>query len=408
MKRLVILGAGYAGVQAARSAVKGQHDAEVWLVDQNPYHQLVTEMYRVVGGDIAPERLTIPVERLVDRRKVHIVTARVSALDITRKTVATETGHITYDVLLLALGSEPEYFGVPGARRYAHTLQYLDSARRLKRRLKELTESPSRQPLQIVAVGGGLTGIELIAEIAEYIRHKFGFTLSVSITLIQAAPSILPEETRDLVAYAEKVLSGWDIDIRVDTSVQSVEAREVRLGTGETLPSDLTIWAGGVRANHIPAQAGLPTDKRGRVLVDSHLVVNGTPSILAAGDVALAMDPATVRPLPPTAQLAVQAGRVAGKNALLTLTAGGGLQPFSPKPLGTAASLGRHLGVANFSRFQLRGRPALALKQLSLWRYLMSVEGLGAGFSESPLSWWFDPQVRKTEGTPAKPPMPLH
>lgn len=388
MERILILGAGYAGIQAVRSAARTSEDREILLVDQNGYHQLVTEMYRVVGGAVDPTRLILPVERLIDTRRVRFRKETVCSIHPDRREVQTNRSTLPYDALLVALGSEPEFYDVPGAARYAFTLQYLDSARRLRRRLLELAEgSADRRTLRVVIVGGGLTGIELIAELAEFFRRRWGRHPKAAMVLLQAAPRILPEEPDDLVRYAEEVLHGFDVDIRVDEPVKEVRHGMVLLADGTALPADLTVWTGGVRANPIPGRAGLPTDGRGRVLVSGTLSVPGFDAVFAAGDVALARDPSSGRPLPPTAQLAMQQGRVAGVNAAVIHT-GRGLETFVPKPLGMVASLGRSRGIADFDRFRLRGRAALAAKKLALWRYLLTVEGWTMGFSETPLSWW--------------------
>jgi len=385
VKRLVILGAGYAGIQATRRAERAEGDIDITLVDQNGYHQLVTEMYRVVAGEVDEEALTLPVRHLIDTERVTFRRASVKEIRRGAHLVATDAGDVPYDALVIALGSEPEYYHVPGAARYAYTLQYIDSARRLRHRLGELM-GREKAP-RVVVVGGGLTGVELIAEIGEYLTHHFPRQTVHPLTLVQAAPQILPEETDDLVRYAEKVMGGFDIDIREATPVKEVGSRAVVLGDGTVLPSDLTIWAGGVRANAVPCRSGLPADKRGRIEVDLALQVKGSEGVFAAGDVALALDPSSGRPLPPTAQLAVAGGRVAGDNAVALLE-GRALRTFRPKGLGVIASLGRTRGVADFRRFRLKGRAAMVAKKLALWRYLIGVEGIGMGFREVPFSWW--------------------
>jgi len=379
--RLVVLGAGYAGIQAVRQAARGGWDGEITLVDKNGYHQLVTEMYRVVGGSANPSDLTLPVERLVDERRIGIVKGEVQRIFPERREVSVDGRSLPYDALVVALGSEPEYFDIPGARRHSYTLQYVDSAKRLRRRIRELAGRAQRgSPLRIVIVGGGLTGVEVSAEIAEYLRARHP-RVSPSMVLLQAAPSILPEEATDLVRYAGKTLEGMDISIRAPSPVREVLRDSVVLEDGERLPSDLTVWTGGVRANPVGAASGLRADNRGRIRVDQHLRSVGVIEIFACGDVALAKDPVSGRPLPPTAQLATQEGRVAGANARALLE-GTSLQAFRPKPLVLAASLGRHRGLADLRRFHLKGPIALAAKKLALWRYLVNLEGIAMGFRE--------------------------
>jgi NADH dehydrogenase len=382
MAKVVVLGAGYAGLQAAREAARAP-EASVILVDRSLHHQLVTEMHRVASAEVDPAEVTFPVQRLVGR-EVDFRRAEVVSIHPSERRVQTSQGALAYDLLVLALGSAAEYYGVPGADRHALTLQYLDSALRIKNRLNQLIRRG--EAVEVVVVGGGLTGVELASALADHLRERR--CRDWRIVLLQAAPTVLPEETEELIRYAEESLVAEGVVVREGTPVARVEPDAVVLDSGERVPASLIIWTGGVRANPIPGEAGLPTDRRGRVLVDERLRVEGHPEVFACGDVALVKSPDSGQPLPPTAQLAIQTGRAVGRNIGLLL-AGEALRPFRPRILGTVASIGRRRGIAHLGRFRLKGRVALTLKRLALLRYLYEVGGLAVGAGEPLLlRWW--------------------
>ena len=385
VRRIVVLGAGYAGVRAVQEMASVLDKREIVLVDRGRSHAIVTEMYRVAAGARPAGGAEVPLHRLVPHhRNLVLVQAEVEALDWRQRMVRTGLGAIEYDTALFCLGATPDYFDIPGARENGLTLQYLDSALRLRRRLESLARLGGRR---VVIVGGGLAGIELAAAISA--RHPGRFRL----TIAQARPSILPDEDPWLAAYAEQVLRRGDIDVRRDEHVTRVTKRTVVLRSGAWLPADLVVWAGGVQGNPLAAQAGLPVDGRGRVRVLPTLEVDGHPGLFAAGDAAH-VPGAAGHALPPTAQLAVQEGRAAARN-ILGLIAGREPQPLHPQVLGMTSALDRGYGIARLGRLRLTGRPANALHEPALVRYLYGVGGLGLLTREGYLGWRRAPDLQE-------------
>lgn len=392
LRRIVILGGGYAGVRAAQEILRKMEDAELILADRSHYHEVVTELYRVAAGAEDPARVRLPLGRLLPAHpRLSLLETEVAGLDWRGREVQTARGRVPYDYLLLALGGAPEYFGVEGARRHALTLQYLDSAVRVRRRLRLLA---ARGGGRIVVVGGGLTGVQLASEIADHSPGVF------DITIVQAAPSILPEEDAQFAAYAEHELEENHVRIVRGESAAEIMAHGVRLKSGAEIPSDLTIWGGGVRANALPKEAGLPCDARGRVLVDEKLEVEGHPGIFAAGDIAHIPTKRAGHPLPPTAQLAVQEGLRAGRN-LLRVARGEEPTALHARILGTAAALGERRGIARVGGLRLTGRPGHAIHELALLRYLYGVGGLGLLQREGYLSWSRPPKEPLRNAAPS-------
>ena len=367
MVRVVILGAGYAGVRAAQALHGRREGVEVVLVDRGRSHGIVMEMHKVAAGTSARRRAEVPLHRLLPHaRDLWLVQAEVTGIDWRRRTVRTAQGDVAYDFALICLGGRPAYFDVPGVREHAFTLHYLDSAALLRRRLRRLARTGGGL---IVVGGSGLTGVDLAGAIAA--AHPGVF----QITVVQAAGQLLPEGDPHVGAYAEQALALDGVAVRLDARIRRVRAHAVDLDSGGVLPADLVVWAGGVQGNPLPQLAGLPVDARGRLQAEPTLEVVGHPGLFAAGDAAAIPGP-TGLSLPATAQLAVQEGARAARN-MLGLLAGLEMQPLRPRILGLTATLGRGQAIARPGRLRLTGRSALALHELALLRYLYGIGGIG-------------------------------
>lgn len=367
MQRIVVLGAGYAGVRAVQEIWHGLDRCEVTLVDRSRSHQILTEMYRVAAGDERPTAAEVPLARLLPRhRHLSLLQGDVETIDWRGREVRTSRGALSYDYLLLCLGATGQDADVPGLREHALTLRYLDSAVRVRRSLRRLDQAGGGR---VVVVGGGLTGVELAAEIAA--RRA----APLHLTIAQADPMLLPDEDPALAAYAEDALRRSGIELCLGERVRRILAHGVELHSGALLPADLVIWTGGVRANPVAASSGLPVDRHGRLRVQGTLEAEGHPCLFGAGDIAAVPGPGG-RTLPATAQLAVQEGRQAAGNILRLLD---GREPrvLRPHILGVAASLGPRCGIARLGRFRLTGRPGWAVHELALLRYLYGLGGLG-------------------------------
>jgi len=366
VRRIVILGAGYAGVRAAQELIGVLDECEVWIVDRSRSHQILTEMYKVAAGGAAPERAQVPLRRLLPRHPhLHVLQGEIAQLEPAARCVRLASGRLAYDLALLGLGASPAC-EASGALRHAFSLQYLDSAVRLRRRLARLARAGGGR---VVIVGGGLTGIELAGEI------RTAFPQGLRVTIAQADPQLLPEEDPALADYAQETLQQGGVELRRGRRVVRVEPGRVVLEGDEEIAADICVWSGGVRANPLPAEAGLPVDGRGRVRVLPTLEVLGHPGLFAAGDLAAVPGPGG-HTLPPTAQLAVQEGRQAARNMLRVLRGEEPL-PLRARILGMAAPLGGAHGVARLGRLRLTGRPALAVHRFALLGYLYGIGGIG-------------------------------
>ena len=357
---MVVLGAGYAGLTCfleLQDRLARGHD--LVLVSRDRHHWFTTELHTYAAGHDA-DAVRIPLRRLV-RPPGRLIIDHVSALRPAARQVELKlSGTLAYDLLVFALGSEPEYFGLPGIPRHALTIGSPPAAREVRERVRALAarEGP---PGHVLVVGGGLTGVELAAELADEYPGR------LRVTILEAAPEIMAGFPPDLVQVARRILEGKGIRILAGSPIVTADASCVHLQGGGEVPYDLLVWAGGVRGHSLLARAGLALGGRGRARVDAFLRSVSDDRIYVIGDSAAFADPASGREIPPTGQAAVQMGRAAapapaGRTAGTALRlphAGAVRLPGAPRR-GGRAGRGAHGGPARHGRQALRrGAPRL-------------------------------------------------
>lgn len=368
MADYVILGAGYAGISAARQLGKKVTSADtIQLISPHPYQQLLPTFPGPAVGRTGFRHALASLAVLLPKN-VTFVEARVAQLDPVQRLITTNHGTISYTHLLISLGSQVEDFGIPGVKQHTFSVQNVTQAARLRHALSEgVTDAP------IVVAGAGLTGVEVAAELREVYRDR-------PITVVEAAASVLPGQNQRLIDYVAEQLRDMNIEVHLSTPIQRVEEGGVVIADGSLLPSAVTIWATGVRGPRINQTLNLPLSRKDRLVVNSFLQVAGFPEIFAAGDCAEMLDADTGRPYPPSAQLAVQAGELMAENAFY-VSRSLPLKPLKPQLLGMAISLGTHKGIAKVGKFYWYGLAALLLKEAAKWRYLFKVGGVASFFS---------------------------
>lgn len=256
-------------------------------------------------------------------------------------------------------------------RRYSYALSSLASASRLRERLNDLADAAdgARNPdrPRVVVAGGGLTGVELAAEIADTYPRRF------ALILIEGSPEIMPGFDARLVHAARDALTERGVKIHAGVRIAAAERSELAMQGGSRLPYDLLIWAGGIRGNAVVQESGLPANRRGQAKADAYLGAPDHPGVFVAGDCSAPTDPATAQPVPATAQAAIQEGRHAAANVARHLR-GEPLVPFHPHMRGIFVSLGRYEGVGKLGAAAIYGSPALLLKSA-----IEAYHGLQAG-----------------------------
>ena len=385
-KDIVILGAGYGGVLTALTVREymTREDANITLVNKYPTHQIITELHRLAAGNVTEHRLALPLEKIFKRKDVDIVVAEVESFDVNHKRVKLSNGDtLGYDVLVVGLGSVTNFFGIPGLEENSLILKSVDDAKKIcqhvEERIKNYAQTKDPADATIVIGGGGLTGVELVGELVDWmpeLAKKYGVDRKeIHIKLVEGMPKILPVLPDPLIDYATESLERRGVEFITGVFVTGVNGNVIELKDGSTITANTFVWTGGIAGHPLVGESGLEVN-RGRATVNEYLQSTSHPDVFVVGDSAVAMNPEG-KPYAPTAQNSWQMGKTAGYNVYAYLT-GGTMEKFDPVDLGTLASLGRKDCVAavGANRTHLKGAPAAIMKEASNVRYLAHIRGL--------------------------------
>ncbi|UOF90492.1 NAD(P)/FAD-dependent oxidoreductase [Fodinisporobacter ferrooxydans] len=382
-KRVVILGAGYAGLVTALELRKNAtpEDTEVILVNKHNYHQLVTQLHELGAGAKSDTSARIMIEPVIRNKYITLIKDHVESIDPKEKRVRLSQQELSYDYLVVALGSETEYFGIPGLKEHSFILKSINQARLLRTHIErcfaEYHYTRDESLLTFVVGGAGFSGIELVGEFADrmpVLCEENNIPLDkVKLFNVEAAPSILPGFDKELVERAEKSLTERGVKFLVGVPIVQVEPGKVHLKNGDVIATQTLVWTGGVRGNQIVIDAGFETEPRGRAKVNEYLQALGYEDVYIIGDSCFIINEETGRPYPPTAQIAGQMGTAVGKYLFADLR-GGTKEPFKPQIMGSIASLGRKDAIAKIGKnYQATGRFAYIVKDMSKLRYLAKI-----------------------------------
>lgn len=370
--KVLILGAGFGGLWAAR-ALEGA-PVSVTLLDRNNYHTFLPLLYQVGAAELEPFAIARPVRTIVRRQDdLHFLMAEARSVDLSNKVVRTSRGVHGYDFLVIAIGSAPHHFGVPGVSEHAFPLKTLEDGVALRSHILARFEAAMHQPdggarkgaLRFVIVGGGPTGVEFAGALAELVAGPLArdypeLEAQVSIVLLEAREGLLEGMPERLGRYALGRLRRMGVEVRFGALVSEVTDRQVRLSDGTELGAETVAWTAGVRGNPDAARWGLPLTASGRVEVGPTLQIVGHPEVFAVGDIA-ELVPDGGEALPMLAQVAMQGGeRVAGN--IRRALSGRKPKPFVYRDKGVMTVIGRNSAVA-----MLRGRSFTGYTAWLLW-----------------------------------------
>jgi len=366
--RVVVIGAGFAGLNAAR-ALAGR-PVRVIVVDRRNHHLFQPLLYQVATAALSPGDIAAPIRHVLRaQRNAEVILGDVARVDAAARTLHLADGaRVPYDLLVVATGATHSYFGHADWAPLAPGLKTLEDALEIRRRIFTAFERAEREPapaarralLTFVVVGAGPTGVELAGALAEIARYTLSADFrhispeNARVVLLEAAPRVLPAYPERLSEAARRQLERIGVEVRTSAQVTGIDAAGVAVG-GERIESRTVLWGAGVAASPIAASLGAPLDGSGRVEVRPDLSVPGHPEIFVAGDLARIVQDGA--PVPGVAPAAIQEGRHGARNALRRAR-GRRTLPFRYRDRGALATIGRAAAVGNVRGLELTGLPA--------------------------------------------------
>jgi len=364
--RVVIVGAGFGGLQAAKTLKRAP--ADVILIDRQNHHCFQPLLYQVATAALSPADVAWPTRHILrDQRNATVLMEEVRGVDMRRKLLHANFGDVAYDYLVIATGAVHSYFGHDEWTDYAPGLKRIEDATRIRRSIliafeqAELTANTDdrRRLLTFVIAGGGATGVEMAGAIAEVARQTLAADFrridprSARIILIEAGPRLLPSFPPEQSDYVRAALMRAGVDVKTDTRVTKCDAGGVDTDSGR-IDAGTVIWAAGVTASPAARWLSAEADRAGRVKVNPDLSVPGHPDIFVIGDTAAVTGQAG-QPVPAIAPAAKQMGHYVGKLIAARITGRAAPGPFSYMHLGELATIGRRAAVVKLGRLQLKG-----------------------------------------------------
>ncbi len=363
--RVVIIGGGFAGLNAARSLRHAP--VRVTVLDRKNHHTFQPLLYQVALAVLSPAEIASPIRSVLSSaRNTEVLLGEVTGFDLEKRLVRADGLEVPYDFLVVAAGATHAYFGHPEWEQYAPGLKTLEDATEIRGRVLLAFEQAEREayarrvtpPLNFVVIGAGPTGVELAGAIADisrrYLEHDFRAIdpRQAHIILLEGGPRVLPAYPEDLSASAERQLREMGVDVRTNAMVTNVEQGMVTVGK-EKIPASVILWGAGVSASPLGKMLGAPTDRAGRVMVEPDLSIPGHPEVFVIGDLA-AVKYEEGKMVPGVAPAAIQMGKFTARQIERSVS-GKRREEFHYWDKGSLATIGRSRAVADFGPLHISG-----------------------------------------------------
>ncbi len=380
--KIVILGAGFAGIYTAQALGKllpHAVDAEITVIDENNFFVFTPMLTEVAGGQLDPRHIVCAIRRFSPR--INFMQASVKAIDLKRRQITVTLGRpgepvpdgretLEADHLVIAMGSATNYYGIAGLQENSLNIKNLGDAALIHNRALEMLERADEEPdpngrrelLTFVVGGGGFSGVETMAALNDLVRensHNYPRIQpgDIRTVLVEAGERLLPELDEKLAAYTEKKLKQRGVEVRLNTFISGAGPDYVELKGGERIKTHLLIWTGGVAPTPALKDVDCEHSRHGGIVTDEYCRVKGYSDVWAIGDCADIPQPGKKQPYGPTAQNATREGEVVAHNIVATLR-GEALQPFVYQPIGELAMIGKRTGVASVYGMRFSGKLA--------------------------------------------------
>ncbi|MFB9057018.1 NAD(P)/FAD-dependent oxidoreductase [Mariniflexile ostreae] len=371
IKKVIIVGAGFAGLQLAQDLINNK-EYEVYLIDKQNYHQFQPLMYQVATARLEPASISFPLRKVFQKAKnVRIRITEVTEVDFEKKQVSTTIGDFDYDHLVIAIGCTTNYFGNANLKDYAYPMKTIPEAIQLRNRILQTfedalnTNNPEKLQtlLNFVIVGGGPTGVELAGALAEMKRHILpkdypdkDFS-KLTIYLLEGAAHTLNPMSEGSQKMSQKYLEELGVIVKTSTIVSDYDGTVVTLNNGEKINSKNLVWAAGVTGNCIDGFPKSCITRGNRLIVNRHNEVEGLKNVYAVGDIAYMSTPKYPNGHPQVASVALQQADLLAKN-LENLSKNKPLKPYEYTDKGAMATIGKRKAVVDLPKFSFQGRLA--------------------------------------------------
>jgi NADH dehydrogenase len=398
-KRVLILGAGAAGISTAlelKKASAGVPGLEVTLVDQRDYHHPLPFIWQVVSGSVEPGHISFPLRALLRQRSaagsVKFKHSRVQSIDVAKKVVSIDDGEVEWDYLVVALGSTTNFFGMADAEENSLILKSVKDAVGIHNHILDNYEAAlregdgqrQRELLTFVVVGGGPTGIELVAAIQDFVRkvliRKYPSLMSQTrVLLVEAQDALLSGMKAKMSDLAISRLRSRGIEILLKTRITRVWSGGIQTADGQTIPSRTVIWVAGVKPVAVVESLPFNKAKGGRIMVNQYLEVPESPGVYVLGDCAYLLQEQGSVPYPPTQQVAQRQGPACARNIIRTMQ-GKDQRPFRYRFKGQLIYMGRNLVVAQLGERVFDGFAGALVRRIYYLWVFVSYLGLLTAF----------------------------